>query len=168
MDKFLYKYLVLHKNLMLPQLGSFGVKNESAHFDNGNAVLCPPELIIYFSENVTPMPDKTFFPFLATELGVDEITAKEQFIKFSTNLTTNFKNTNSALLQGVGELCSNNEGNIVFIPANNSTVFLPLLEMGEAFQELDTSKKTKSSDLWWFYAIILTVIGMGALVYYYF
>lgn len=153
---------------MLPQLGTFGVKNRSAHFDNGNADLYPPNSAIYFSENVSPMPDKTFFPFLATEMGVDEISAKDQFTKFSTNLTSSFKNTNSSVLQGIGELFSNEEGNIVFTPANNTSIFLPVLEMGETFQELDTTKKNKGSDLWWFYAIILTVIGIGALVYYYF
>ena len=167
MDKFLYKYLVLHKNLKVPQLGSFGVKIEPAHFDNGNSVLCPPVPIIYFSENVSQIADKSFFPFLATELGVDEISAKGEFSKFSTNLITNFKNTNSAVLEGIGELFSNEEGNIVFKPAHNPTVFLPVLEMGEAFQGLHSIKKNKSSDLWWFYAIILTVIGIGALVYYY-
>ena len=154
MDQHLYKYLVLYGNLSIPQIGSFSIKNESAHFDNENADLCPPESAIYFSENVSPMPDKTFFPFLATELGVDEISAKDQFTKFSTNLTSSFKNTNSAVLQGIGELFANDEGNVVFTPANNTSIFLPVLEMGETFQELNTTKKNKSSDLWWFYAII--------------
>lgn len=168
MDKILYKYLVLHKNLLLPQIGSFGIKNESAHFDNGNSDLCPPKPVIYFSENVSPIADQSFFPFLASEMGVDEISAKDHFTRFSTNLTTNFNNTKSAVLQGIGEIFSNEEGNIVFTPSNNTPILFPILEMGEAFQALDTTKKNKGSDLWWFYAIILTVIGIGALVYYYF
>lgn len=150
-------------------MGSFGIISETAHFNEDKSVLYPPDIVFNFSEMVSPMAEKAFLNFLATELGVDERSANEQFTNFSKQFTTDFQLTNSAVLEGIGKLILNEDGDILFTPVNKLQNFLPILEMGEAFQEITESKniKNEKSDFWWFYAILLIVIGLGALVYYY-
>ncbi len=172
MDQQLYKYLVLHRNLSIPQLGSFLIKDQPAHYENATGLLHAPQPLIYFSEGVTSMSEKLFFDFLSVEMGVDEVAAIKQFHDYAYRLRENLLTSRVAEVKGIGTLIKGNDDLIVFNPANDLNYLLPPVQQGEAIsadiyatdEETDT---IASKDNWWVYAIILTILGLGALLYYY-
>ena len=171
MDQHLYKYLVLYGNLSIPQIGSFSIKNESAHFDPSSGLLYAPASKLSFSEGIVPMSEKIFFNFLANEMGVDELTAIKQFHDFSHRFRNELIEHKSVTLEGLGSLSIGEDEVIVFHPVSQSIEFMPPVNPGNATMistviEEETIDTVKSEN-WWAYAIILFIIGLGALVYYY-
>jgi hypothetical protein len=174
MDQYLYKYLVLHKHLCIPQLGSFTVQKENARYDAHSGLLHPPVETIVFSDGVVPVSEKLFFDFLANEMGVDDVTAIKQFHEFSYDFRTRFAENGSVELKGVGLLEKNGNGHAVFTPAHRFTDLLPSLnengaivvsQTDETVEEEITEEENK--DNWWVYAIALLILGAGALLFYY-
>lgn len=176
MDQHLYKYLVLNRKLSIPQLGSFSIRQESAHID-GDGVLYPPKPVLHFTEEVIPPPDKTFYHFLSEEMGVDELAAIKQFHDYEYQIRQDLEHSKKVTMTGIGNLNRENGGAIVFEPAHDLSVLLPPLQLDkngfsstpaimEETGEEETGE-TANRDFWWFYAIILLILGLGALAYYY-
>jgi len=176
MDQHLYKYLVLHNQLCIPQLGSFAIKSSNARYDDGSGFLHAPKPILYFTDESGSTSDKTFFDFLANEMGVDEVTAIKLFHDFSYRFRSDLVEKGSVELKGVGTLTKKEDDKIIFQPAHNLADLLPPVKHGEALpvanienesvteEETDTEEK---KDKWWIYAIILLILGAVALLYYY-
>lgn len=176
MDQHLYKYLVLYKQLCIPQLGSFVIKGSNARYEDGSALLHAPKPVLYFTDELSSTSEKTFFDFLANEMGVDEVTAIKLFHDFSYQFRSDLGEKGSVELKGVGTLTKKENDKIIFQPAHNLSDLLPPVKQGEALpianienapvteEEIDTEEK---KDAWWIYAIILLILGAGALLYYY-
>ena len=64
MDQHLYKYLVLHDHLCIPELGSFTIKHEPANLGE-DGLLYAPKPVIQFSKGLVQMSEKLFFDFLS-------------------------------------------------------------------------------------------------------
>lgn len=187
MHEHLYKYLVLYRKLNIPKLGSFSIINETAHFDKATGLLFAPRPVIRFLAEEIPDPDKIFFDFLAEELGVDEVTAMKEFQDFSYQFRKNIAENHLALLPGVGRITKGAEGNIFFTAETYLNEFLPPIEPDKNFrfvhkkvpnetdipqaevmeENFEEEVETSGKDYWWVYAIILLVIGSGALLLYY-
>lgn len=174
MDQQLYKYLVLHRNLSIPQLGSFLIKDQPAHYENETGLLHAPRPLIYFSEGVTSMSEKSFFDFLSVEMGVDEVAAIKEFHDYAYQLRENLQVNCSAEVKGIGTLSKEENGPVVFNPANDLNYLLPPVKQGEAIiSEEDAYPADEETNIiaqkdnWLAYAIILTILGLGALLYYY-
>ena len=172
MDQQLYKYLVLHRNLSVPQLGSFLIKDQPAYYENATGLLHAPRPLIYFSEGVTSMSEKLFFDFLAAEMGVDEVAAIKQFHDYAYRLRENLLTNSTAEVKGIGTLSKGEDGLIVFDPANDLTYLLPPVQEGEAisadaYTTDEEAGTVTGKDNWWVYAVILGILGLGALLYYY-
>jgi hypothetical protein len=174
MDQYLYKYLVLHKHLCIPQLGSFTVQKENARYEANSGLLHAPSETIVFSDGVVPVSEKLFFDFLANAMGVDDVTAIKQFHEFSYDFRTRFAENGSVELKGVGLLEKTDDGNTVFTAAPRLTHLLPSLnqegaivvsQTEETMEEEITEEENK--DNWWIYAIVLIILGAGALLFYY-
>jgi hypothetical protein len=176
MDQHLYKYLVLNRKLSIPQLGSFCIKQESAHID-ADGFVHPPKPVLCFTEELIPPPDKTFYHFLSEEMGVDELAAIKQFHDYEYQIRQELENSKRVTMTGIGNLNKENGATIVFEPAHDLSVLLPPIHLDknefsstpaviEEIDEAETGEETKR-DYWWFYAIILLILGIGALVYYY-
>ena len=174
MDQHLYKYLVLHKHLCIPQLGSFTVQKESARYEESTGSLHPPVENIVFSDGVIPISEKLFFDFLAYETGVDEVTAIKQFHDFSYVFRSHLLEKGWVELKGVGRLEKNESGTITFDAAPRLTGLFPLLQEDgaaavvpdEVTVEEEITDETRK-DNWWIYAIVLLILGAGALLFYY-
>ena len=176
MDQSLYKYLVLHKNLTIPQLGSFVVKNEPSHFDSTTGLLHAPKPVIVFTDSTIPMSEKFFFDFLSTELGIDEVTAIKQFHDYAYQLRKDLLEKRTIAVNGIGTLIKGEDEQVQFNPAHDVSVLLPPVQKADAIPASDqndlydadeTSDTTTTNDQWWVYTLILVILGLGALLYYY-
>ncbi len=170
MDQSLYKFLVLNGHLSIPQLGSFIIKQLPAHSDAASGLLYPPKPVISFTQGEILMSEKLFFDFLSNELGIDEVTAIKQFHEFADHFRNELEEKKLVSLKGVGVVGKGEDGSMHFEPATNLSNLLPALQIDESilYAEADNELEQSSKhDYWWFYAIILLILGVGALVYYY-
>lgn len=188
MHEHLYKYLVLYRKLSIPQLGSFGIVNESAHFEVSSGLLFSPKPVIRFVEEDIPASDKIFFDFLVYEMNVDEVTAIKEFNDFAYQFRKDLKENRLVVLPGVGTVTEGGEGDISFTAeAGLLDELLPPIEPGnhiripgknvakEPFKvntvEISVEREEEveiiRKDYWWVYAIILLLIGSVALLFYY-
>jgi hypothetical protein len=174
MDQYLYKYLVLHKHLCIPQLGSFTVQRENARYEEASGLLHAPVETIAFSDGVIPVSEKLFFDFLANEMGVDDVSAIKQFHDFSYSFRSRFIENGSVELKGVGTLEKNENGNTQFIAVPRFTDLLPSLNQDGSIAGLQNETKVEeetiaeeNKDNWWIYAIALLILGAGALLFHY-
>ncbi|MES2003563.1 MAG: hypothetical protein V4450_03500 [Bacteroidota bacterium] len=165
MDQHLYKFLVLHGHLGIPQLGSFVVKKTATHFDEGSGLLHGPVAEIRFTEESVPGSEKLFFDFLANETGLDEITTIQQFHDYAYALRNNLQENGVAELKGVGKLVKEGEA-VHFMPATDLSYLVQAVNAGDPVL-IDEDDAGVKKDFWWFYAIILGILGLGALAYYY-
>jgi hypothetical protein len=176
MDQQLYKYLVLHKNLAIPQLGSFVVTNEPSHFDSTTGMLHAPKPVIYFTDTTIPMSEKFFFDFLSAEMGIDEVTAIKQFHDYAYQLRKDLTEKKHVEVGGIGTLTKGEDELVSFNSTHDISALLPPVQKAEAIPVTDTndaydreeiSDIEEGKDQWWVYALVLLMIGLGALLYYY-
>jgi hypothetical protein len=175
MDQHLYKYLVLNKHLCIPQLGSFVIRNENAWYEEDTGLLHAPRPELYFTDGVLSMSEKSFFDFLVKEMVVDDVTAIKLFHDFSYQFRDNLLQNGSVELKGVGTLTKGEDGKIAFQATHTLLNLLPSVRQGEPEVVKDTSSFTsdempdsmESKDYWWAYAIVLFILGAGALLFYY-
>jgi hypothetical protein len=176
MDQQLYKYLVLHKNLAIPQLGNFVVKTEPSNYDRTTGLLHAPKPVIHFTDTSIPMSEKFFFNFLSAEMGIDEVTAIKQFHDFAYQLRKDLQENRTVAVGGIGTLTKGEDELVSFNPAHDLSELLPPVQKGEAIPATDTNDAYDSEEIsdieegkdqWWVYALVLLIIGLGALLYYY-
>ncbi len=161
------KYLILHKKLTIPQIGNFSVETGSASIDRENGMVLPPETIVKFIQGAGEMADKQFFQFLSDELALDEVAAIRAFHEFSANLRDTIQNHHTGILPGIGHLSLGAEGEFVFIQENGLPHLPAAIPLGVAMQE-SMQEKIQKDEYWLFFAIILLILGIGALLYYYY
>ncbi len=179
MEQLLYKYLILHQHLSIPQLGSFRLEQTSARLDQDTQNLYPPQPVIHFSETDIPIPNKSFYTFLARESGSDELVTIKQFHDFCYELRQELLDTKAFVFKGWGKLSKNEDDTLSFVQTTDPDAMLPVLHLSEeqmtAISTTETevaSYETETEELdvkdnWWFYALLLLICGIGALVYYY-
>lgn len=194
MQHHLYKFLVLHRKLTIPQLGSFTIDFEPARLDVSIGLLFPPKPVIHFGETVQPMSDRIFFNFLAEEMGVEEVTAIREFHNFSYAFRNDIQEHRQGLLPGLGRLTRGSDDGLFFTPESNLLELLPPIQLHDTQRiasRITTKKSNKPSsqepleqmvdvavedseeeivttykDRWWIPAIILLVAGLVALFFY--
>jgi len=132
MQQHLYKFLVLHHKLSIPQLGSFTIDKEPARFDAPSGLLFAPKPVIHFGETTEPIPDKILFDFLSAEMGVDEVTAAKEFNDFSYQFRTNIQQHSLGLMPGIGRIARGADGNLSFTPESNLLELLPPIQLQDA------------------------------------
>ncbi|MCW3086717.1 MAG: hypothetical protein JWQ78_103 [Sediminibacterium sp.] len=129
MQHHLYKFLVLHRKLSIPQLGSFTIDNEPARFDVPSGLLFAPRPVIHFGETPDLVPDKVFFDFLSTEMGVEEVTAVKAFHDFAYQFRSDIQEHRLGLLPGVGRITRGGDGSLFFTPETNLLELLPPVQL---------------------------------------
>jgi hypothetical protein len=174
MDQHLYKYLVLHKRLNIPELGNFAIQYQPARYEERTGVLHAPKPVLVFTDGHVPASEKAFFDFLGNEMGVDDLAAIKLFHDFSYGFRSELQEKGSAEIKGVGTLHRNGEEPISFHPAHDLSDLLPAIKPGErgaviVDEEMYTEETgtEESKDQWWMYAIVLFLLGAGALIVYY-
>ncbi|MES2372975.1 MAG: hypothetical protein V4557_10375 [Bacteroidota bacterium] len=177
MDQHLYKYLVLHKHLNIPQLGNFVMQYQNARYEERTGLLHAPKPVLVFTDGHVPASEKAFFDFLGNEMGVDDLTAIKLFHDFSYQFRNDLLEKGSAEIKGVGTLSQNSERNIIFHPAHDLSDLLPAIKPGEHGTVIvatgddvyveEEAETVETKDQWWLYALVLLMLGVGALIVYY-
>jgi len=192
MNQYLHKYLVLNKKLSIPDVGNLVIESNGAQLDSVNGLLYAPSPIILFKQDAAKA-DKFFFDFLAQEMGTDEVVAIRSFHDYLYKIKSTLNTTEGSLIPGIGRLKKEENGYILFSPEKNLQELLPQVKIGVTYpiakkqatidydkdheltsQEEDDIRELigkeseeEGVDNWWVYALVLLLIGVGALLFYY-
>lgn len=171
MEQLLHKYLVLHGQLAIPELGMLYVKNLPSELDSQTGLCTAPRPMVMFTTEILPASNKSLYDFLSGETGCDEATAVRDFQSFTNRFTTVLREQHTAVLPGVGTLFSEENGLIRFESATDLSALLPPILIPDAALPADGEQEEEpvmaEDDNWWYYALILLILGVGALIYYY-
>jgi nucleoid DNA-binding protein len=189
MVQILYKYLIINRQVTLPGIGVFHIQRQPAKHDYANKVFVSPALPINFNAS-TQLPDKRLYEFICRERGLNEVEAERKLNAFANKLNEQVRADKTVELPGMGLLKRDALGQISFEPANVIATYFPPTVAGNILEEkpqsaapeknlATASRETISSDqlaegevsqksYWWVYAIILALLGIGAIGYYYY
>ncbi len=184
MYSFLYNYLVLHKKLYLPGIGSFSVDYSPARLDFVSKVIYPLQPVINFNDEETE-EDRAVIQHLSNSMHTSELEAATALQQFTQNVNSQLNHNGSVSLPGLG-LLSKNEDGYKFDAKNPVTDLLPELvaervvrKNAAHFVRVGEDEKTSEqmhhymqeevvvTKKWWIPAAILGVIGIAALIFYY-
>lgn len=182
----LYQYLILHKQLHLPGIGTFAVEKKPADFDVAAQVINPPAYTIALQVDHTT-PAKTFFNWLGARLGISERDAVIRFNDFLFDLKRQLSSGKKLEWSGVGTLSKGLNGDIKleFGPSNYSPATpVPaakvlrqnaehIIRVGEQektsveMKELLSNPEDEKKSWWWVAAIILVILAILFIGYYF-
>ena len=192
MYPFLYKYFLVNKKVGIPSLGSFSLQEIPASLDFVKGILRAPQSKIIFTNSEADVIDKNLFIYLGREMQVEEWQVAKKFQEFTAAIKHNIESNKSVELPGIGKLQKGFDDELVFIADTDATIIpstdikfnntndtranlVELYSTGENLiltEETEDDKlemiiKHKEEDYWWVYALILALMGVGALLYYY-
>lgn len=181
---YLYKYLVLHKKLVLPGIGVFKIDQVPSRIDFVNKKLYPFSPVIRFTQGTT-LADKYFYRFIASGFSIDELEAIQRFNEFLFHLKEQFTLNGFVDFPGLGRLTKQYSNTYTFKPDGFVQSLYPdvhaerivrkneghLVKIGEdevhSHDLLDKEVPKKKMPVWIIYALILAALGIGAIAYYY-
>lgn len=187
----LYKYFLINKKMALPGVGLFTIQPVAANLDVVKGILHAPTTSIQFStENV--VDDKNIFYYLSKELKVEEWVAVKKFQEYCLQIKENINLEGIVDLPGLGRLQKGYSNDVLFTPTTSTETVIDsdlklnrasdskanLVELyatGETLIKIEETEddkleqiiKNQDEDYWWVYAVILALMGVGALLYYY-
>jgi len=188
----LYKYFLVNKKVSIPGLGAFALQEIPATLDFVKGSLHAPQSKITFIKSESDAVDKNLFIYLGKELKQQEWQVAKRFQEFTEAIKYNISSNKAVELPGIGKLQKGYDDDIFFIPDTEATIIpsadiklnntndsranlIELYSTGEHLiltEETEDDKlemiiKHKEEDYWWVYALILALMGIGALLFYY-
>lgn len=109
----LYQYLILHKQLNIPGVGTFLVERKPADIDFINKIVNPPAYTIALHHGITT-PSTNVFSWLASTLNISEPDALTQFNDFVLDIKNKVIAGEKLQWNGVGTLSKGMAGEIRF------------------------------------------------------
>ncbi len=185
-----YKYLILNGKASMPGIGTFGVEQVPATMDFENKKLNPPTQNIKLESSEIATDTYSLYNYLAKELNVNESEAARRFQEFTHDIQKQAATNGSIVLPGIGKLKRDYNGYSIDAETESKQV-LPdlwitktqaantgLMDVYAAVQpsiikkskfdsEGDRLVVKEKEDYWWVIAIVLGIMGLGALLYYY-
>lgn len=182
----LHQYLIQHKSLSLPGLGTLELQNIPAISNFSDHMIEPPMQKIIF-DDMHDAPDKNLFQYVAARLQVEEWEAIKRVNDFSYELKNQLKEEGEKIWDKVGVLRAELGGSISLeaktitydfmepVPAirvirsnANHTILRGDTEVSEKFIQRNTAPDTtypadeaKSQKLqWWIWACVLGGIAL--------
>lgn len=183
----LHSYLILHKNLSLPGLGTIYVERTPAQSDFINRQIIPPSYHYRF-DRYFDSPDKDFFLYLADQKNIADYEAIKLYNEWSAAIRETIRTEKSAELVQIGRLMQDESGELVFEPFSIiSSGLEPVMaerlirvnaehnmivgerettsaEMSRYFEE----KSVVARESWWLYALIVAAISLTAIFFHYY
>jgi len=178
----LYQYLIQHKELPVPGIGTFLLERKPAEGDFPNRQIKPPAYSIVIQPN-THTPGKNFFNWLAMTLGIADREAIFRFNDFAFAMRKQIGEGNIINWKGVGTLTKGLAGDIKFVPETTAVGFEKpvgaekvIREKAEHMVRVGEDEKTsvemtemlnqeeEKKSYWWAYALavaLLAVIFIG-------
>jgi nucleoid DNA-binding protein len=175
----LKSYLVQHKSINIPGLGTIYLERIPARTDIVNKQLLPPQYIYRF-DKYFDAPDADFFNYLATHQKMEDYEAIKWYNEFAYNLRTQIRTDEKAAWEGIGVFKKDSSGEIIFEDNNQQPAgLLPVaanrivrsdashhILVGDRetttvqMSELLNDHTHVEKESWWLYALILAAIGL--------
>jgi hypothetical protein len=174
----------------MPGIGTFGIEQVPATMDFENKKLTPPTQNIKLESYEIATDTYSFYNYLAKELNVNESEAARRFKEFTHDVEKQTVANGGLLLPGIGNLRKEFAGYVIDNETESKQV-LPdlwitktqaattsLMDVYSSEQPSiirqanfaaagDKLVKAEKEDYWWVFAIVLAIMGLGALLYYY-
>jgi len=185
-----YKYLILNGRASLPGIGTFGVEQVPATMDFENKKLTPPTQNIKIESYEIATDTYSLYNYLAKELGVNESEAARRFQEFTHDIEKQIAASGTLLLPGIGKIRKEFSGYVIDAETESKQVLPDLwitktqaasTSLMDVYANVQPSIIKQSNfdgnseklvakekeDYWWVIAIVLAIMGLGALLYYY-
>ena len=181
----LNSYLLQHKSISIPGLGTIYLEKIPAMNDFSNRQLLPPSYKFRF-DKYFDAPDKEFFSFLASNQELAEYEAIKQYNEFAYDLRDRLRKEEYFNWPQVGMLMRDATGEIQFksdliqpgfvqpVPARRVIRQDARHALLVGDQELTTDHMTEllseevhvEKESWWIYALIVFAVGLSILFFY--
>lgn len=178
-------YLIQHKSISIPGLGTIYLERLPAMNDFSNREIHPPSFRYRF-DKYFDAPDKDFFSFLATHKDIPEYEAIKQYNEFAYELRNRIRHNEKFYWPEVGTLSKELSGEINFESASPASCMQPVpahrvirqdaphailvgdqeLTTQDMSERLNTTYVEKES--WWVYALILCAFALILLFFHFF
>jgi hypothetical protein len=109
----LYQYLILHKQLNIPGIGTFLLERKPADIDFVNKIINPPAFTVALHHGNTT-PSKKIFNWLASTRNISEPEALTQFNDFALDIKNKILTGDKLEWDGLGTLSKGLAGEIRF------------------------------------------------------
>lgn len=184
MQQLIASFLFQNKACPLPGLGSFSIHSKGADSDFTNQKINAPKPVIQFKNKETD--PAALVHYLAAKTHCHVVEAGEALSYFCESLKNIISSYPSAPLDGIGDLYIDGNGHINLRPSTLPDSFLPPVfaervihpkaehnilvgdkETTNTIMAELLNEVTEVKDRWWIWAIVLGLIGIGALVFYF-
>jgi hypothetical protein len=185
-----YKYLILNGRASMPGIGTFGVEQVPATMDFENKKLTPPTQNIKIESYEIATDTYSLYNYLAKELGINESEAARRFQEFTHDVEKQIAASGTLLLPGIGNIRKEFSGYVIDTDTESKQVLPDLwitktqaatTSLMDVYANVQPSIIKQSNfdgnseklvakekeDYWWVIAIVLAIMGLGALLYYY-
>jgi hypothetical protein len=109
----LYQYLILHKQLNIPGIGTFLLERKPADIDFVNKIANPPAYTVALHHG-NSTPSKNVFSWLASSLNISELDALTRFNEFALDIKNRVLTGDKLQWNGIGTLSKGMAGEIRF------------------------------------------------------
>lgn len=180
MFEILYQFLVLHKKLVLPDLGIIFIERIPATADFANQTITNPSFGFLFKEE-NEAADRKIFSWLGKVLSISEIEAIIKLNDFSSEFKNSLMNGEVIDWKGIGSFRKGLGGVVKFEPFRHEFSFLQPVPAEKVIREkaghsVLVGEQERSSEeiterlaleepkksAWWFYAFL---IGLAAVMF---
>ena len=173
----LYQYLLLHKQLPVPGIGTFLLERQSAKVDFPNKQITAP-VYSFALQPATGNPSHQFFNWLAGILGTAANDAVIRFNDFAFGMKKQVESGDTIEWKGVGVIKKGLGGEIKFNPAVPFVTERPVpaikvlrekaehtVRVGEeektsAEMEAMLSKTEEKKSYWWAFALVIGLLSV--------
>ncbi|MFI5133023.1 MAG: hypothetical protein ACHQEB_01740 [Chitinophagales bacterium] len=174
----LYQFLIQHKQLDVPGVGTFLLQRKPAEADFINKCIYPPAYTVALQQGVSS-PSKEIFAWLSAALNISDREAIVRFNDFAFDLKKQIAGGSEIKWSGVGTLVSGQGGEIKFSPLSaEARIEQPvpakkmirehaehMIMVGEKertsveMTEL-LNKPAKKISYWWAYSMTVGILAM--------
>lgn len=186
MIQLINSYLLQHKSLSIPGLGTIYVERVPAQSDFINRQLLPPAYHYRF-DKYFDTPSKSFFGFLSFEKKIAEYEAIRQYNEWALDVRNDIAAGHVATLEGIGTLERDVSGEIVFKPLATLKTYDPAVSAERIIRSnarhamLVGDRQTTTTEMtgylqevhkekasWWIYALVIAAIALVAIFFHYY
>lgn len=174
----LYQYLIQHKQLPVPGIGTFLLERKAATINFPEKRIDPPAYTISL-QSLFNTPSNSFFNWLGAALHVSDRDVVIRFNDFAFDLKKQITGGDIITWSGVGQLSKGLGGDVKFIPQefqNSLESFVPadkvVREKAEHMVRVGEDERTSAemteyfnqpevtTSYWWAYALVVAVLSV--------
>lgn len=173
----LYQFLMLHKELPVPGIGTFLLERKSAEVDFPNKKINPPTYSISMQQG-SHLPGKDFFNWLAHALGITDREAIFRFNDFAFEMKKQISEGTVINWNAVGIINKGLGADVKFTPLESEVILEKSIIAEKVIREKSEhmvrvgedqktslemtemlSHKEKKKEFWWAYALAVALLA---------